>query len=214
MGPEMDIQISTVMLGRTIQPILLQLACATGSGQWHVSQAGSFFGDEWLKHQLVLFLSEDPKNKMIQFSIPSIYTVLLTWGSCRDSNCSSTCTVPMGLPPRMASSLKSWRSFISRISCRGLIASTLGAEALQGFPALSVLYTVYTVYVNLCVYDVSLYAWRLFRRSDRHPQGFARNKASAQRRRGSDSQHCWTGLDSLWYFGHFWVLGLRELYLT
>ena len=54
------------------------------------------------------------------------FTVLLTWGSCCDSNCSSTCTVPMGLhPPRMALSLKSWRSFISRISCRGLIASTL-----------------------------------------------------------------------------------------
>lgn len=62
------------MFGRTIQPILLQLACSTGSGQWHVSQAGSFFGEEWLKHQLVLFLSEDPKDKMIQFSIPSFYS--------------------------------------------------------------------------------------------------------------------------------------------
>lgn len=139
------------------------------------------------------------------------FTVLLTWGSCRDSNCSNClycadgASVQDGFKSEVLAEFH-FQNFMSRAD------SFNWAEALQGSPALSLLYTVYTVYVNLCMYDV--YVWRLFRRSDRHPQGFARNKASAQRRRGSDSQHCWTGLDSLWYFGHFWVLGLGELYLT
>lgn len=124
------------------------------------------------------------------------------------------CTVPMGLPPRMASSLKSWRSFISRISCRGLIVSTLWA-ALQGSPALSLLYTVYTVYVNLCVYDVSLCMCGGY-----FAEVIAIHKVlpetRLQLREGVEATHSIAGLDLIPYnilviFGS-WVLGSSTLH--
>lgn len=166
--------------------------CFPGSGQWHVSQAGSSFGEDWLKHQVVLFLSEDPKDKMIQFSIPlfysSAYLGKLSWFQLlnRLYRAHGASSVQDGFKSEVLAEFH-FQNFMSRaysfnfMSCPPRLSST---EC-----------TVYTVYVNLCMYDV--YVWRLFGRSDRHPQGFARNKASAQRRRGSDSQHCWTGLDSL-----------------
>ena len=176
-----------------------------------MSQAGSFFGDEWLKHQLVLFLSEDPKNKMIQFSIPSIYTVLLTWGSCRDSNCSNClycadgASVQDGFKSEVLAEFH-FQNFMSRadsfnfMSCPARLSST---EC-----------TVYTVYVNLCVYDVSLCGGYFAEVIAIHK---VLPETRLQLREGVEATHNIAGLDLIPYdilvviFGS-WVLGSSTLH--
>lgn len=147
---------------------------------------------------------------MIQFSIPSFYSSAylgkLSWFQLlKRLYWADGASVQDGFKSEVLAEFH-FQNFMSR-------ADSFSWAALQGSPALSVLYCIHKPLRVWCVcVAATSQKWSFFcayfeQIGFRHPQGFARNKASAQRRRGSNSQHCWTGLDFLSYFGHLWVLG-------